>query len=185
MPRPYAPNVDDALPSFGSVNLNFHPVTYGIPDSESDYCDCKDDYEHLRRSQPRRFRLIYRNFSIDRCSTIRNQTIPSRSTLESRIWQFQRDDGGIRSHYLGNLTSNREANSETAGLVLLAYQFKIQKDAIIAQQEGEMLAEQEARARMQLIQNIIIVGVDVFIVSLTVCDIKTRCVRNRLKHSLR
>lgn len=51
-----------------------------------------------------------------------NQTLPFRDILEQRIWMFQRDDGGIRSHYLGNLTSHREANSETAGLVLLAYQ---------------------------------------------------------------
>lgn len=51
-----------------------------------------------------------------------NQTLPFREMLEERIWMFQREDGGIRSHYLGNLTSHREANSETAGLVLLAYQ---------------------------------------------------------------
>jgi hypothetical protein len=57
-----------------------------------------------------------------------NQVIPFRSTLENRLWQFQRTDGGIRSHYLGNLTSTREANGETAGIVLLAYEFKILKD---------------------------------------------------------
>ena len=51
-----------------------------------------------------------------------NQTLPFRDILEQRIWMFQREDGGIRSHYLGNLTSHREANSETASLVLLAYQ---------------------------------------------------------------
>jgi hypothetical protein len=51
-----------------------------------------------------------------------NQTPPFRDILEQRIWMFQREDGGIRSHYSGNLTSHREANSETAGLVLLAYQ---------------------------------------------------------------
>ena len=52
-----------------------------------------------------------------------NETLPYRAELEARIWQFQREDGGIRAFYLGNMTSNREANSETAGLVLLAYQY--------------------------------------------------------------
>jgi hypothetical protein len=55
-----------------------------------------------------------------------NQTLPFKEKLEQRIWMFQREDGGIRSHYLGNLTSTREANSETAGLVLLAYEYEAQ-----------------------------------------------------------
>ncbi|MGO9644931.1 MAG: hypothetical protein ACLPY5_09315 [Candidatus Bathyarchaeia archaeon] len=109
-----------------------------------------------------------------------NQTIPFRDALEDHIWRFQRDDGGIRSHYSGNLTSNREANSETAGLVLLAYQFKIHKDLLEAQREAEIIAEQEAQARTQLIQEIIIVAAAVFVTSLTVLEIKTHCIRNKM-----
>jgi hypothetical protein len=85
-----------------------------------------------------------------------NQTIPYRAELESRIWQFQRDDGGIRAFYLGNMTSNREANSETAGLVLLAYQYKIQKDAAVA------AALAAAEAKGQFIQEASLVGLAVF-----------------------
>ncbi len=114
-----------------------------------------------------------------------NQTIPFRSTLEDRIWQFQRDDGGIRSHYLGTLTSNREANSETAGLVLLAYQFKIQKDALLAQQEAMRVAEQEAKARTQLIQQLVIVAVAASALALAVFEIKTRYFRKTFKHNMR
>ena len=60
-------------------------------------------------------------------SKVLNQTLPFRDALEDRIWQFQRDDGGIRSHYLGNLTSTREANTETASLVLLAYNYGFER----------------------------------------------------------
>lgn len=77
-----------------------------------------------------------------------NQTIPYQAQLEARIWQFQREDGGIRSHYLGNLTSNREANSETAGLILLAYQFEAQKES--------NLARLGADARVRLVQELTI-----------------------------
>lgn len=73
-----------------------------------------------------------------------NQILPFRNALEDRIWMFQREDGGIRSHYLGNLTSHREANSETASLVLLAYQYKAQKDAYDAARNAALTAE-EAR----------------------------------------
>ncbi len=114
-----------------------------------------------------------------------NQTIPFRPTLEDRVWQLQRDDGGIRSHYLGNLTSNREANSETAGLVLLAYQFKIQKDELLAQQEATSVAEQEAQARMQLIQELLIVAIAVSVLGFVAFEIKTRYLRKQLKHNLR
>jgi hypothetical protein len=98
---------------------------------------------------------------------ILNQTIPYRTTLEDRIWLFQRDDGGIRSHYLGNLTSNREANSETAGLVLLAYQYKIQKDILQANREAQIIAEQQAASRTQLIESIIIAAVAALVIGLT------------------
>jgi len=56
-------------------------------------------------------------------SRILNQTLPFRTELETRIWMFQRGDGGIRSHFLGNLTSDREANAETASMVLIAYNY--------------------------------------------------------------
>ena len=93
---------------------------------------------------------------------ILNQTIPYRADLENRIWQFQRDDGGIRAFYLGNMTSNREANSETAGLVLLAYQNKMHKDEMIygvAQQNYSREIQQESEARTQLIQETIIAAI--------------------------
>lgn len=78
-----------------------------------------------------------------------NQTLPFQDLLEARIWQFQRPDGGIRSHYLGNLTSNREANSETAGLVLLAYEYHASK---IAQQEvAQEALNRQAAERQQAI----------------------------------
>jgi len=60
-------------------------------------------------------------------SRVLNQALPFRTELESRIWMFQRVDGGIRSHYLGNLTSEREANTETASLVLLAYNYGFER----------------------------------------------------------
>lgn len=97
---------------------------------------------------------------------ILNQTIPYRTTLEDRIWLFQREDGGIRSHYLGNLTSNREANSETASLVLLAYQYKIQKDIAEANRQAQVIAQQQAAARTQLIEGAIIAGFAVLVVGL-------------------
>jgi len=95
-----------------------------------------------------------------------NQTIPYRTTLEDHIWLFQREDGGIRSHYLGNLTSNREANSETAGLGLLAYQYKIQKDILQANRQAQIIAEQQAAARTQLIETIIIAAVAALVLGL-------------------
>jgi hypothetical protein len=93
---------------------------------------------------------------------ILNQTIPYRADLEARIWQFQRDDGGIRAFYLGNMTSNREANSETAGLVLLAYQYKMHKEVTIfnkAQENYTSEVEQESQARTQLTQETIIAAI--------------------------
>jgi hypothetical protein len=97
-----------------------------------------------------------------------NQTIPYRADLEARIWQFQRNDGGIRAFYVGNMTSNREANSETAGLVLLAYQFKIQRDQLVAEQQARKLAQQEAEARARLIWETILAIGAIFAVGLIV-----------------
>jgi hypothetical protein len=58
-------------------------------------------------------------------SYVLNVTIPFRADLESKIWLFQRAIiGGIKTHYLGNMTSDREANSETAAIVLLAYNYE-------------------------------------------------------------
>jgi hypothetical protein len=66
-------------------------------------------------------------------SKVLNQTLPFRADLEERIWTFQREDGGIRSHYLGNLTSTREANTETASLVLLAYDYGFESTSELLQ----------------------------------------------------
>lgn len=43
------------------------------------------------------------------------------------LWSLQREDSGVRSHYLGNLTSKRKANSETASLILIAYNYGFSK----------------------------------------------------------
>jgi hypothetical protein len=56
-------------------------------------------------------------------SKVLDQPIPFKDRLEKVLWMFQREDGGVRSHYLGNLTSTREANTETACLVILAYNY--------------------------------------------------------------
>lgn len=104
---------------------------------------------------------------------IMNQTIPYRTTLEDHIWLFQRPDGGIRSHYLGNLSSNREANSETAGLVLLAYQYKIQKDILQANREAQTIAEHQAASTRQLMESIIIAAAAALVIGLTLLR-KTR-----------
>jgi hypothetical protein len=66
-------------------------------------------------------------------SKVLNQTLPFRAELEDKIWTFQREDGGIRSHYLGNLTSRREANTETASLVLLAYNYGFERTSELLQ----------------------------------------------------
>lgn len=60
-------------------------------------------------------------------SKLLGEPLPYTRTLEEILWKFQREDGGIRSHYLGNLTSNREANTETASIVLIAYNFGFDK----------------------------------------------------------
>jgi hypothetical protein len=105
---------------------------------------------------------------------ILNQPIPYRAVLENDIWRFQRDDGGIRSHYLGNLTSHREANSETAGLVLLAYQFKIQKD------RAEFQLEQQTGARAREIEALIVVAVVVSATGLITLALWTKRPRKSL-----
>ncbi len=88
-------------------------------------------------------------------SHVLNIAIPFRADLESKIWLFQRArDGGIRTHYLGNITSDREANSETAAIILLAYNYeKVKLEKITAkraQQEAEktkLLAEEQKKQR--------------------------------------
>ncbi len=54
-------------------------------------------------------------------SRLIEESISYRWDLERILWSFQREDGGVRSHYLGDLTSTREANTETASLILIAY----------------------------------------------------------------
>jgi hypothetical protein len=93
-----------------------------------------------------------------------NQTIPYRAELEDRIWQFQRQDGGIRAFYLGNMTSNREANSETAGLVLLAYQYNALKTA---QEEAAQQELNRQTMRQQQIMITILVLVVLAVVTAT------------------
>jgi hypothetical protein len=56
-------------------------------------------------------------------SRLIEESISYRWDLERILWSFQREDGGVRSHYLGDLTSEREANSETASLILIAYNY--------------------------------------------------------------
>jgi hypothetical protein len=83
------------------------------------------------------------------CSLVLNETLPFRSTLDDRIWRLQRSDGGIRSHYRGNLTSDREANAETASLVLIAYNYEEAKLARELEIERARQAETQARAEAE------------------------------------
>ena len=100
-----------------------------------------------------------------------NQTLPFQDMLDARIWQFQRLDGGVRSHYLGNLTSNREANSETAGLVLLAYQYHAWR---VAQQEAVQEALRVEAERRQQIALAALVIASVVIVTVALLLIRRR-----------
>lgn len=85
-------------------------------------------------------------------SNVLDQPLPFRSTLEDRIWRMQREDGGIRSHYLGDLTSDREANTETASLVLIAYNYEETKLAAerAAEVATKIQAERERQFRFQM-----------------------------------
>ncbi|MFC1506171.1 hypothetical protein ACFLQ6_03775 [Thermoproteota archaeon] len=111
-------------------------------------------------------------------SNILNQTLPFREELESRIWMFQRGDGGIRSHYLGNMTSDREANSETAALVLLVYRYEAE--------QAKLKADAEEQARLKRIeerQNRLFIFIIIF-GSITSIAILAILVRKRLKKLL-
>jgi hypothetical protein len=107
------------------------------------------------------FCVTYKLALLMYAADVLNQAVPFRDELETRIWQFQREDGGIRSLYSGNLTSNSGANSETAGLVLLAYQYKIQK---------EVTAE-------RALQETIVAAVALLVASLIIIEIKTHRIR--------
>lgn len=95
-------------------------------------------------------------------SLVLNQTLPFRSTLEDRIWKMQRDDGGVRSHYLGNLTSHREANTETASLILIAYNYQeaelSRERSALEQREVEQKASEERELLMQTIVLVVLVA---------------------------
>jgi HEPN domain-containing protein len=111
-------------------------------------------------------------------ANILNQTLPFREELESRIWMFQRRDGGIRSHYLGNMTSDREANSETTALVLSLYQFEAE--------QARLKSEAEEQARLKIIeerQNRLFIFIIIF-GSLTSIVIVAILLRKRLKKLL-
>jgi hypothetical protein len=56
-------------------------------------------------------------------SRLIEESVAYRWDLERILWSFKREDGGVRSHYLGDLTSEREANTETASLILIAYNY--------------------------------------------------------------
>jgi len=76
-------------------------------------------------------------------SRLIGESISYRLRLEEILWSFQREDGGVRSHYLGNLTSKREANSETASLILIAYNLGFDKanDLLFNHSYSEALSE--------------------------------------------
>jgi hypothetical protein len=100
-------------------------------------------------------------------ANVLNQTLPFRSDLEYNIWRFQRADGGIRSHYLGNMTSNREANSETTSLVLLVYQYEAEQLRLKTEIE-EQIRLKEAEERRNLLAGIFIIIVCVTVIVVTV-----------------
>jgi hypothetical protein len=113
-------------------------------------------------------------------------TIPYRADLESKIWLFQRDrDGGIRTHYLGNMTSDREANSETAAIILLAYNYeKVKLEKIVAkraQQEAEktkLLVEEQKK--QQFAYTIAIVFIANILILIIVLFKKRKIIRHFL-----
>jgi hypothetical protein len=108
-------------------------------------------------------------------ANVLNQTLPFREELESRIWMFQRGDGGIRSHYLGNMTSDREANSETAALVLLVYQYEAEQSRLKVEAEEQVRLKEIEERQNRLFIFLIIVG------SITSIVIIAILVRKRLK----
>lgn len=76
-------------------------------------------------------------------SRLIGESIAYRLELERILWSFQREDGGVRSHYLGNLTSKREANVETASLILIAYNLGFDKasEVLFKNPHSEALGE--------------------------------------------
>ena len=82
-------------------------------------------------------------------SKLIGESIAYRWNLEEILWSFQREDGGVRSHYLGNLTSRREANSETASIILIAYNHGFSKafETLFRNPYTEALADQDVEKR--------------------------------------
>lgn len=82
-------------------------------------------------------------------SRLIGESIAYRLKLEEILWSFQREDGGVRSHYLGNLTSRREANSETASIILIAYNHGFSKafETLFRNPYAEALADQDVEKR--------------------------------------
>jgi hypothetical protein len=108
-------------------------------------------------------------------ANVLNQTLPFRDELESRIWMFQRGDGGICSHYLGNMTSDREANCETAALVLLVYQYEAEQVKLKAEAEEQTRLKRIGERQNRLYMFLIILG------SITGAAIITILLRKRWK----
>jgi len=82
-------------------------------------------------------------------SRLIGESIAYRWKLEEILWSFQREDGGVRSHYLGNLTSRREANSETASIILIAYNHGFSKafEILFSNPYTEALADRDVEKR--------------------------------------
>ncbi len=106
-----------------------------------------------------------------------NQSLPFRHELHYVVWNFQREDGGIRSHYLGNLTSDRGANSETARLILIAYNYQAEKQKASVEAEARVQSEREYTLRVSLLATIVTASV----LALTASAIKKKGETSRLQ----
>lgn len=88
-------------------------------------------------------------------SRLLKEPLPYVRTLEEILWKFQREDGGVRSHYLGNFTSSREANTETASIILIAYNFGFDEShgILFAPPFPEAFSEREVEQKKQWFTN--------------------------------
>jgi len=88
-------------------------------------------------------------------SRLLQEPLPYTRTLEEILWRFQREDGGARSHYLGNFTSNREANTETASIILIAYNYGFDKahEMLFTSPYPEVFSDKEVERRKQWFTN--------------------------------
>ena len=88
-------------------------------------------------------------------SRLLQEPLPYVRTLEEILWRFQRSDGGVRSHYLGNFTSNREANTETASIILIAHNYGFDKahEMLFTPPYPEVFSDKEVERRKQWFTN--------------------------------